>query len=233
MTAESYLGHTLWYCNLHNLGVREMRTFWWGYGTGVSLTGTFHAQAMSDTPLFIGGSENTIFGSDAQSFMDNSSTGWSTAGKPFIRSLMDKSFIGRVIITARSDSYHLSIEGGQGLVVNGVQFDAPSASPTNGPMVRVSNIDGLTIANCFFAAGMAHPGENSRGIIDVTGGRGVVIQGNQFLGSATQPQPADAALVANSGPEPVKMGLNGFPGYTGVASGNVVSTDSTIKVIPL
>ena len=75
MTGD-YVGRTLWYCNLHNLGVRDMRTFWWGYGTGVSLTGTFHAQSMSDTPLFIGGSDNTIFGTEAQSFMDNSSVAW-------------------------------------------------------------------------------------------------------------------------------------------------------------
>ena len=73
MTADSIRGNTLWYCNLHNLGVRVMRTFWWGYGTGVSLTGSFHAQAMYDTPLYLGGSENTIFGTGSQSFMDNSS----------------------------------------------------------------------------------------------------------------------------------------------------------------
>ena len=27
MTGDDYPGHTLWYCNLHNLGVRDMRTF--------------------------------------------------------------------------------------------------------------------------------------------------------------------------------------------------------------
>ena len=62
MSTGSHVGKTLWYSSLHNLGVRAMRTFWWGYGTGVSLTGSFHAQALSDTPLYLGGSENTIFG---------------------------------------------------------------------------------------------------------------------------------------------------------------------------
>ena len=65
MTEESIRGNTLWYCNLHNLGVNGMRTFWWGYGTGVSLTGSFHANGMIDTPLYLGGSENTIFGTDS------------------------------------------------------------------------------------------------------------------------------------------------------------------------
>jgi hypothetical protein len=233
MTADSYRGHTLWYTNLHNLGVRDMRTFWWGYGTGVSVTGTFHAQAMSDTPLFIGGSENTIFGNDAQSFMDNSSAAWASGGKPFIRSVMEKSFIGRVIITARTDAFHLSIEGGQGLVVNGVQFDAPSASPTNGKMVGVSNVDGLTITNCIFNAGMAQPAADSRAIIDVSGGRGVVVEGNQFLGGSDRPQPSDTALVANSAAVPLKLGLNGFPGYTGLVRGNVVSVDPAVHIIPM
>jgi hypothetical protein len=72
MIADSIRGNTLWYCNLHHLGVRVMRTFWWGCGTGVSLTGSFHARAMHDTPLYLSGSENTIFGTESQSFMDNS-----------------------------------------------------------------------------------------------------------------------------------------------------------------
>ena len=232
MTGDDYSGHTLWYCNLHNLGVREMRSFWWGYGTGVSLTGTFHAQAMSDTLLFIGGSENTIFGTESQSFMDNSSAAWTAGHKPFIRLAMSKSHVGRVIITARSDSYHISVEGGQGLFIGGAQFDAPTDSPTYGRAISVSNVDGLTIANCSFYSGMENPDENSRGIIDISGGRDIVIQGNQFLAGA-RAQPVDIALVVNSGPHPVKFGLNGFPGYTGVVRGNVESGDPGVTVQPL
>jgi hypothetical protein len=233
MTGDDYLGHTLWYCNLHNLGVRDMRTFWWGYGTGVSLTGTFHAQAMSDTPLFIGGSENTIFGADAQSFMDNSSVAWGVSDKPLIRTAMSKSYIGRVIISARSDSYHVSVEGGQGLFIHGAQFDAPSESPTSGRAISVTNVDGLTISNCSFSSGMANPGTNSRGIVDISNGRNIVIQGNQFIAGSTQPQASDVALVFNYGPDPVKMVMNGFPGYSGIVRGNIVSVDPGIRVEPL
>jgi len=232
MTGD-YVGRTLWYCNLHNLGVRDMRTFWWGYGTGVSLTGTFHAQSMSDTPLFIGGSDNTIFGTEAQSFMDNSSVAWEVSGKPFIRTVMSKSYIGRVIISARSDSYHVSVEGGQGLFIDGAQFDAPSGSPTSGRAISVSNVDGLTISNCSFYSGMVNPGENSRGIIDISQGRHVVIQGNQFIAGSTELQPSNTVLVQNSGPDPVKMAMNGFPGYSGIVRGDVISPDPGIRVEPL
>jgi hypothetical protein len=235
MTEESIRGNTLWYCNLHNLGVRAMRTFWWGYGTGVSLTGTFHAQAMYDTPLYLGGSENTIFGTESQSFMDNSSGPWTSSGKPFIRSMMEKSFIGRVIITAQANSYHLSVEGGRGLFVCGVQFDAPGDNPSDGSAVKVSRVDGLTISDCVFYANMARPGNDSRGIIDVSGGSEILVAGNQFLTGplSGEAEPASGTpIVYCSSPDPVKVGLNGYPGYAGVVRGNVIASDPGVKVIP-
>jgi hypothetical protein len=235
MTADSIRGNTLFYCNLHNLGVRSMRTFWWGYGTGVSLTGTFHAQAMSDTTLYLGGSENTIFGTESQSFMDNSSGPWASSGKPFIRSVMEKSYIGRVIISARSNSYHLSVESGQGLVVTGVQFDGPDESPTYGSAVKVSGVDGLTISNCVFKGNMAQPGNDSRGIIDVSGGSEILVDGNQFLNGPTNSgtvPPSLTPIVYGSSPDPIKVGLNGYPGYAGVVGGNVITSDPGLKVIP-
>lgn len=246
MTADSIAGHTLWYSNLHNLGVSGMRTFWWGYGTGVSLTGNFHAQAMVDTPLYLGGSENTIFGTDSQSFMGNTTGPWASSGKPFIRSVMSKSFIGRVIISAYSNSYHLSVEGGQGLVVSGVQFDADPALPSNGSAVKVSGVDGLTISDCVFYANMANPSNgpstilpsgvtDSRGIIDISGGREILIVGNQFLSSPTHGEVGPASLtpiVYCSSPNPVKIGLNGYPGYAGVVRGNAIALDPSVKVTP-
>lgn len=234
MTADSIRGNSLWYCNLHNLGVRAMRTFWWGYGTGVSLTGSFDAQAVYDTPLYLGGSENTIFGTGSQSFMDNSSRPWTSSGKPFIRSIMEKSFIGRVIITAQLNSYHLSIEGGRGLHVSGVQFDAPPELPSHGSAVKVSAVDGLTISDCVFYANMAEPGNDSRGIIDISGGRQIVIVGNQFLSTTLDNAgPASATpIVYCSSADPVKIGLNGYPGYVGVVRGNAIGSDPGLKVIP-
>ena len=235
MSADSYRGQTLYYCNLHNLGVRAMRTFWWGYGTGTSLTGSFHAQAMSETPLFLGGSENTIFGSEAQSFMDNSSAAWVSSGKPFIRTVMEKSYIGRVIITARSDSYHLSVEGGGSLIVSGVQFDAPSSFPSYGSALKVSAVDGLTISNCVFHANMANPGDGSRGVVDISGGRNVVVYGNQFVAGRPQDREgpgSETPIVFCSSPDTVKIGLNGYPGYAGMVKGNAVSSDPGLKLLP-
>jgi hypothetical protein len=70
--------------------------------------------------------------------------------KAFHSTMMEKSFIGRVIITVQLNSYHLSVEGGRGLVVSGVQFDAPAELPSNGNAVKVSGVDGLTISDWVF-----------------------------------------------------------------------------------
>jgi hypothetical protein len=239
MSSGSHVGHTLWYSSLHNLGVRAMRTFWWGYGTGVSLSGSFHAQALADTPLYLGGSENTIFGTSDQSFMDNSTASWRQSGKAFIRSVMSKSYIGRVIITARSDSFHLSVEGGRGLVVDGVQFDAAGSDQSRNAAIKVSDINGLTVSNCVFYGTMSQPGDGSRGIVDIRGGSGVLMTGNQFvriLGDREADSVAASPgtpLIYNATPDPVKLGMNGFPDFDGIVVGNAITSDPTVKVRPL
>ena len=145
---------------------------------------------------------------------------------------MSKSYIGRVILSARSDSYHVSVEGGQGLFIDGAQFDAPSGSPTNGRAIRVSNVDGLTISNCSFYSAMANPGTAHGG--SSTFQRGDTSSYREINSLRGQrPRPSDIALVRNSGPDPVKMAMNGFPGYSGIVRGNIVSVDPDIRVEPL
>ena len=39
-------------------------------------------------------------------------------------------------------------------------------------------------------------------------------------------------IVYCSSPDPVKVGLNGYPGYAGVVRGNVIASDPGVKVIP-
>lgn len=215
MTGD-YSGKTLWYCNFHNVGVRNMRTFWWGYATGCTITGTFHAQAMADTTIFLGGSENTLF-EGGHSLLDNSTAAWATSGKPFIRSVMEKSYICRAMISARGNSYQLSVEGGRALIVDGCQFDAPDSAPTDGAQVRIKAVDGLTITNCTFKGGMAKTG--SRGLIDITGGRGIIIHGNQFINRGSV-IPTTTPIVYASGAD-VQAGLNGHTGFDGVMVGTV------------
>jgi hypothetical protein len=100
--------------------------------------------------------------------------------------------------------------------------------------VKVSGVDGLTISDCVFFANMANPDDASRGIIDISGGREIVIVGNQFL-SPTHGDagpPSRTPIVYCSSPDPVKIGLNGYPGYAGVVRGNAIASDPGLKVIP-
>jgi hypothetical protein len=82
---------------------------------------------------------------------------------------------------------------------------------------------------------MARPGNDSRGIIDVSGGSEILVAGNQFLTGplSGEAEPASGTpIVYCSSPDPVKVGLNGYPGYAGVVRGNVIASDPGVKVIP-
>ncbi|MCW2660306.1 MAG: hypothetical protein JWP83_1458 [Mycobacterium sp.] len=72
---------------------------------------------------------------------------------------------------------------------------------------------------------MANPDGDSRGIIDISGGREIVVAGKQFL------CPSHGEGGPASRPEPVKIGLNGDPGYAGVVRGNANASDPGVKVI--
>ena len=170
--------------------------------------------------------------------MDNSPPPWRQSGKALIRSVMSKSYIGRVIITARSDSFHLSIEGGRGLVVDGVQFDAPASDQSRNAAIKVSDVDGLTVSNCVFYGSMNQPGDGSRGIVDIRGGRGIVVTGNQFVRQLGDSEADSVAagpgtpLIYNATDDPVKLGMNGFPDYDGIVIGNAISSDPSLKMQP-
>jgi hypothetical protein len=240
MTGD-FAGATLWYFNIHNCGVKNMRTFWWGYGTGVTVSGVFHAQAMSESPFFFGGSENAIF-VGGQSFMDN--TGWGATAKAFVRSIAEKSYIGgQCMPTARGQSWQISIEGGNNMVITGIEFDSQSSDPVSGANLRISGGSRILITECSFKGGMNNPaggsgGEsNNRGFIHVTGGNGIVIQGNNFSNSGSA-APASTPLVYASSAVAagaIKVGLNGFTGYDGVlrqaSAGRILTIDPQTSVL--
>jgi hypothetical protein len=219
-----YAGKTLWYCNFHNCGVRNMRSFWWGYATGCSITGAFHAQAMADTVIFLGGSENTVFGVE-QSLMDNSTAAWASSGKPFVRSVMEKSYIKTAMLSARGNSYQLSIEGGHDVIVDGLQVDSPSGAPTQGSPVRVTGGYNFRFTNMTFK-GFLNGGVTttfgSRAAIDIQNARWISIDGNTFLkGNPTLPATTPLVYATNS--TFVKWGTqNLHDGFNGATVGTVV-----------
>jgi len=125
---------------------------------------------------------------------------------------MEKSSIGRIMLSARGNSYGISVEGGNNLVIDGVAFDAPGSQPTSGKQLAISGGTGIRVTNCSFWAGMANPSAatggvaQNRGNIHVTGGQQIVIDGNNFRGTSPV-----LYTGSNVGAKQVKWGLSGYP----------------------
>lgn len=225
---SGFTGKTLWYWLFHNIGINGLKSGWNGFGTGTTFgSGVSHFQAFADTVIDVGGSENSFFGSEF-SFMDSKVI---ADGKPFVRLRSEKSFVKQIMTTTRGGKIPLVVDGGRGSHVNNVCFDAQDSDPTNGPAIVVNSHDGLDISHNTFK-GMAR---NGGPIIDVRGGRQIVIQANAFLCKAAGP--ANTPLVkvgAGVGDREVKVGLNAVVDYSGrlVAArlAQLVSIDPTLKV---
>jgi hypothetical protein len=202
-------GKTLWYWLFHNIGMNGMRTAWVGFGTGTVFgSGVSHFQGFSQTAIDVGGSECSLFGGEF-SFIDSKNL---AAGQPFIRSRLEKSHINTIMTTTRGSYLPLEIAGGRGLHVRGVCFDAQDSAPTDGPAIVVLNHDGLIIDGNDFK-GMARTGGP---IIDIRGGRQIVIQSNVFINKAAGPASTPLVKVAAAvGDAQVKMGANAVVDYTG------------------
>jgi hypothetical protein len=230
----AYKGHTLWYVNWRDCGWVGFATIWWGWGDGVTISGITHVQAVGDTPFFMGGSENHLF--ENYSFIDTGTPGWTSSGKPFLRSRMEKSSIGRMMFSARSNSYQISVEWGSNLVIDGAAFDAPDSAPTSGKQISISGGNGIHITNCSFKGAMANPAAatggtaQNRALIHVTGGSQIVIDGNNFL-----PKAPLLWTGPNVGARQVKWGLNGYPNNTAPQlqqskADQIVNIDPTVPV---
>lgn len=229
----AYQGRTMWYVNWRNCGWVGFSTIWWGFGDGVTISGITHVQAVSDTAFYVAGSENHLF--EGYSFIDNGTSAWMSSGKPFLRSRMEKSSIGRMMFSARGNSYQVSVEGGSNLVIDGAAFDAPDSVPTDGKQVSISGGNGIRITNCSFKGGMVAPASASggtsanRALIHVTGGTQIVVDGNNFL-----PSKPLLWVGPNVGTHQVKWGLNGYPTngsptIQGSRSDQIVSIDPTVS----
>lgn len=225
LSTNAYAGHTLWYCQFHACGFKNFKTVWWGWGTGTSISGQTHFQSIGDTALYIGGSENSIFGSDAVSFVASSNA--SQTATPFMRTTMAKSTIGKCMVTARKDGTVLSIEGGHNLVVNGLEFDSQSSDPIYGAGLIIKGGDGITITNCSFKGVSANPSAGmggasaNRGWIHMSGGTQVALQGNMFRREGTSMPATNYPIIFVDNAVPagaVKWGYNLYSGFGGAAA---------------
>ena len=228
-------GHVGWMTQFDSCGWKLFNRIYWGWWDGLNITGSTHVQLIKDTPFYVGGSECTLFGAES-SFMDNNT--WQKTPKPFIRSRLEKSTIGRVMPTARGWSYQLKIEAGNNLEVNGTRFDSQDSDPVSGCSVRIEGGSNINITNCSFK-GQCNDlaGAYEHAVIEIIGGDNILVGGNNFLRDATN-APPDTPLVytgPNVGQGAVVVTPNNFHGYVGVVRqskpGQIICTDPRITVI--
>lgn len=235
-TSGAYQTKTGWYLTIRDCGWVGFRTIWWGWSDGSTIDGITHVQAVSDTPFFLGGSE-TVIGSAGYSLVDNSTAAWAASGKPFIRSTLAKSWIKGMMITAHANSTQLSIEGGQGLFVTDMAFDAQDSRPASGPCITVSGGSGVVISRCNFKGFMNAPTAAQRAPIMLTGGGDVqvsdcVFQRRGSSGSSSAPWVYAAASYSGS----CAIGLNQQDGFATrrvqqAQSGRITCIDPRVSVI--
>jgi hypothetical protein len=213
--------YVLWYVQFHNCSWKTFETVWWGWGTGVSISGQSFVEDITDTPLQIGGSENLIFSLDTQSYMGNSSGTWAAAGKPFIRSNMDKSTIGNVYIEACGTSNGVTITGGTNHRLLGASIVGPAGNPMLGAALRIQGSNGVTVADCVFRGAMHNPsgasgGESAnRGYVHISGGNNIALLGNQFINQNTSAPANTPVLYASLATDnTTRVSMNGYVGFS-------------------
>lgn len=238
MSGTDIAGKTLWYCEFEDSGWKNFNTVWWGYTTGCSFaTGVSHFQSISDTAVFLGGSETTVFGHDGYSFVASSTS--SQTATPFMRSMLSKSTIGKCMITARTTGWGLTIEGGYNTTVDMLALDAQDSSRFNGKMMLVSGGTGHVITGMSFKGGMNAPTSADRGFLMITGGTQLLITGNKFTRYQTNYAAGSPVIHvgSNVADRAVLIGPNTYdrfndPAVIGVArDGQVLTTDPRVSLV--
>lgn len=240
-----YAGKVLWMTDFHNCAWNGFRRVWWGYGDGATITGISHFQAYSQTPLWVAGSECSLFGRDGFSFMDSSVPAFVQAGLPAIRTSLSKSSIGEVMVTTRKAMLALHVDGGTGLAVHGLAADSQDSDPAYGANIRVTgSTQNLELSSLSLKGFMANPtagvggAAQNRGAIHIDGPvDDVMIDLAKFRRQGSSAPPIDTPLVFVGPSVPangVKIGLLGTAGWAGVVqqvkAGQLVVIDPTLLI---
>ena len=227
-TAAYTAANVLWMSTIHNCGWTNWLTIFNGFMDGVTISGNTHVQGCYDTPFTIGGSENNIFG-DGYAFMDSAAAyGVVANAKAFLVTHMDKSRIGRIMVTGRQIGAHVRVTGGSNQTFDGWASDAQDTDPVYGASIYVTGGDGLVFSNCSFKGVASNPSlapgglAANRGWIHITGGTQTVFHGCQFQRAGNN-QPATTFPLVFTGPAigagQVKFSLgNTFTGYAGATA---------------
>jgi hypothetical protein len=239
-------GPVLWASYLENLGFNLFKHVIWGAHTAVTFAGYWDVNNCYDTEFKLWGSDNTYWPDGM--LIDSPNMGSGNKYHVWFPNIT-KTTVGPLFITAKSNICGIRCDGGRGLVLNGVRFDAQAqaGNPTWGSQLLITGGRFIRVRDCWFYGGMSQPsntGHSSsaydKGIITITGGTNVVIDSPMFSngdGSQTNATPAGTPHVYVSGGSAIRVRniqASDSPlvkRASGVASGAIyVDDDVTVQV---
>jgi hypothetical protein len=236
--SNAYTGHTLWYWLFDNCGWRYQRTAWNGWGTGCVLSGIPHFQGLGAEALAVGGSENRIFGA-GYGLLDAQPSLRKVPGAPALHCHSARTLISDVMLSVRGDGYGLLIDYGNNIYVDGLSVDSPNSDPQFGASVKIKGGKNIHLAGLSLKGSMHNPGAatggNNRGVIDISGGEWIVLDGINALKEGTNAPTNTPVVYVGAGAKKVLIKSVNCFGYDGVvkveAGADVKVEDPRLKVV--
>ncbi|MBO2461196.1 hypothetical protein [Actinomadura violacea] len=187
-------GPVLWASHFENLAFNLFKHVMWGAHTAVTFSGFWDVNNSYDTPFKLWGSDNTYW-TDGM-LIDSPNMGGGNRYHVWLPN-MSKTVVGPIFITAKSNICGLRLDGGRGVVMDGIRFDAQAqaGNPTWGSQLLITGGKFVRVRDCWFYGGMSQPNSTGhtnpaydKGILTITGGTNILVDGPMFSdGDGSQP----------------------------------------------
>ncbi|MCW2917653.1 MAG: hypothetical protein JWN52_5721 [Actinomycetia bacterium] len=205
-------GPVLWASLLENLGFNLFKHVIWGAHNAVTFAGYWDVNNGYDTQF-------KLWGSDGNYWTDGmliDSPNYPTGNVYHIYLVnVTKTAVGPVFITGKSNICPMRIDGGRGIVVTGARMEAQQGNPTWGSQLLVTGGKFIRVRDCWYFNGMSQPNTTGhanaaydKGIITITGGSNILIEGCMFStgdGSQTSATPAGTPHVYIGGGTSIRV----------------------------
>ncbi|QKG18942.1 hypothetical protein ACTIVE_0578 [Actinomadura verrucosospora] len=193
-TDHDHTGPVLWASHFENLAFNLFKHVVWGAHNAVTFSGFWDVNNSYDTPFKLWGSDNSYW-TDGM-LIDSPKMGSGDRYHVWLPNV-SKTVVGPLFITAQANVCGIRLDGGRGVVLDGVRFDAQAQAgrPTWGSQLLITGGRFVRVRDCWFYGGMARPdstGHSSaahdKGIVTITGGTGIVVESPMFSdGDGVQP----------------------------------------------
>ncbi|GAA1699824.1 hypothetical protein GCM10009765_56530 [Fodinicola feengrottensis] len=177
-------GPVLWASTIRDVGFNLFRHVIWGAHDAVTFDGFWDVNNCYDTEFKLWGSDSNYFTNGL--LIDSPNTG--TGNRYHVWApWLGKTTFGPMFITGKANTTPMRIDGGRGIVVQAARFEAQQGNPTLGSQLLITGGTFVRIRDPWFFNGMSAAGSTGhstpaydKGIVTITGGSNIVIDGAMF-----------------------------------------------------